>query len=122
METPSAPEKDMRYETEVLLVPPNSGLWKFLRVLVIFLPPLGVIAAMFTLWGGWFRPVDLILFTVLYLATGFGITVGFHRLFTHRSFKASPAATWTLGVLGSMAIEGPLDWWGATHRRHHRHS
>jgi stearoyl-CoA desaturase (delta-9 desaturase) len=122
METPSAPEKDMRYETEVLLVPPNSGLWKFLRVLVIFLPPLGVIAAMFTLWGGWFRPVDLILFTVLYLATGFGITVGFHRLFTHRSFKASPAATWTLGVLGSMAIEGPLDWWVATHRRHHRHS
>jgi len=100
----------------------TSGLWKFLRILVIFGPPLGMLAAMVVLWGGWFRAVDLVLFLVLYLATGFGITVGYHRLFTHRSFKASPVAVWTLGILGSMAIEGPLAWWVATHRRHHKHS
>jgi stearoyl-CoA desaturase (delta-9 desaturase) len=112
----TADDKDARW------VQAQGGLWKFLRILVIGLPPLGVIAAMVALWGGWFRPVDLALFVFLYLLTGFGITVGFHRLFTHRSFKASPLAAWTLGILGSMAIEGPLVWWVATHRRHHRHS
>lgn len=116
----SHPGKDLGYD--VYGVPPDGSLWKALRILVIFLPPLGVLVAMVALWGGWFRPVDFALFAVIYLATGFGITVGFHRLFTHRSFKTSPAVVWTLGILGSMAIEGPLGWWVATHRRHHRHS
>lgn len=104
------------------MVHAKGGLWKFLRLLAIGVPPIGVMVAMALLWGGWFRPVDLVLFVSLYFLTGFGITVGFHRLFTHGSFKASPLVLWTLGILGSMAIEGPLVWWVATHRRHHRHS
>lgn len=103
-------------------VDPKGRIWRLLHWLVVGLPPVGVLLAMFTLWGGWFRPVDLALFLSLYLLTGFGITVGFHRLFTHRSFKASPVVVWIFGILGSMAIEGPLVWWVATHRRHHRHS
>lgn len=116
--TPQKPHPDH----SVAGITPNGGPWKFLRILVIGLPPIGVIAAMIACWGGWFRPVDLVLFATLYLATGFGITVGFHRLFTHRSFQASPLVIWTFGILGSMAIEGPLGWWVATHRRHHQHS
>lgn len=92
------------------------------KILVIFLPPVGVVVSMVLMWGGLFRWTDLLLFVALYLATGFGITVGFHRYFTHRSFKANPFVACLLGILGSMAIEGPLDWWVATHRRHHRHS
>lgn len=116
MDSTTGDDQDLR------CVQPQGGLWKFLRILVIGLPPIGVLVAMVALWGGWFRPVDLAMFVSLYLLTGFGITVGFHRLFTHRSFKASPLTVWTLGILGSMAIEGTLVWWVATHRRHHRHS
>lgn len=100
----------------------NRLLWKLIRVVVIFLPPLGVIAAMILLWGGCFGPMYLALFGVMYLLTGFGITIGFHRLFTHGGFKTNPAMVWILGILGSMAIEGNVIWWVATHRRHHQHS
>jgi stearoyl-CoA desaturase (delta-9 desaturase) len=97
-------------------------LWRLIRIVVVFLPPVGVIAAMILLWGGCFGPLYLTLFGVMYLLTGFGITIGFHRLFTHAGFKTSPAVVWTLGILGSMAVEGNLIWWVATHRRHHRYS
>jgi stearoyl-CoA desaturase (delta-9 desaturase) len=65
---------------------------------------------------------DLIVFAVMYLVTGFGVTVGFHRLFTHRSFKTGPAVRGILGALGSMAIEGPVISWVADHRKHHTFS
>jgi stearoyl-CoA desaturase (delta-9 desaturase) len=63
-----------------------------------------------------------VIFAVLYLLTGFGVTVGLHRLFTHRSFKAKAPVRATLGVLGSMAIEGPIISWVADHRKHHAFS
>ena len=59
---------------------------------------------------------------VLYLITGFGITVGFHRLFTHRAFGPRRALKIALAVMGSMAVEGSLTSWVATHRRHHMFS
>jgi stearoyl-CoA desaturase (delta-9 desaturase) len=59
---------------------------------------------------------------MMYLATGLGITVGYHRLFSHRSFDAPRPVAAVLAVLGSMAVEGPLLKWVATHRRHHQHS
>jgi stearoyl-CoA desaturase (delta-9 desaturase) len=54
--------------------------------------------------------------------TGLGITVGFHRLFTHRSFKTGRVVRATLGILGSAAIEGPVISWVADHRKHHAFS
>src|SRR6185436_13589096 len=57
-----------------------------------------------------------------YLLTGLGITVGFHRLFTHKSFEAGPFLTAVLGILGSMAVEGSILHWVSIHRRHHQHS
>jgi len=58
----------------------------------------------------------------MYLATSLGVSVGFHRLFTHRSFETVRPVKLVLGILGSMAVQGPLLKWVATHRRHHQHS
>jgi len=73
-------------------------------------------------WQGLLRWSDVAVFAILYLLTGFGITVGFHRLFTHRSFKTGRAVRATLAVLGSVAIEGPVISWVADHRKHHAFS
>jgi stearoyl-CoA desaturase (Delta-9 desaturase) len=73
-------------------------------------------------WEGLLRPGDLVVFAILYVLTGLGVTVGFHRLFTHRSFKARPAIRAILAVLGSAAIEGPVISWVADHRKHHAFS
>jgi stearoyl-CoA desaturase (delta-9 desaturase) len=74
------------------------------------------------LWDGLLHRSDLIVFAIMYVLTGLGITVGFHRLFTHRSFKTSPALRAVLAVLGSAAIEGPVISWVADHRKHHAFS
>jgi stearoyl-CoA desaturase (Delta-9 desaturase) len=73
-------------------------------------------------WQGWLHFHDIVVFVIAYLATGFGVTVGFHRLFTHRSFKTKPAVKTTLAILGSTAIEGPIISWVADHRKHHAFS
>ena len=85
-------------------------------------PILAVGVAGWRAWEGLLHPGDLIVFAILYLLTGFGVTVGFHRLFTHRSFKAKPAVRTVLAVLGSAAIEGPVISWVADHRKHHAFS
>jgi stearoyl-CoA desaturase (delta-9 desaturase) len=58
----------------------------------------------------------------MYLLTGLGVTIGYHRLFTHKSFETGAIVTTILGVLGSMAVEGSILRWAAFHRRHHRFS
>jgi stearoyl-CoA desaturase (Delta-9 desaturase) len=62
---------------------------------------------------------DIAIAVAMYLFTGFGISVGFHRLLTHRSFKASRALKIVCAVAGSMALEGSAITWVAIHRRHH---
>jgi stearoyl-CoA desaturase (delta-9 desaturase) len=71
------------------------------------------------LWGGVVNLTDLMIALVFYVVTGLGITVGFHRLFSHRGFVPRRALKITLAVLGSMAVEGSVTSWVATHRRHH---
>jgi len=73
-------------------------------------------------WGDWFHWSDLLVFAIVYIPFGLGITVGFHRLFTHRSFKTGPAVRAIIGALGSAAIEGPVISWVADHRKHHAFS
>ena len=92
------------------------------RTLFFGLPPLALVVGGWMAWGGALYWHDLAVFAVTYVVTGLGITVGFHRLFTHRSFKTSRALRALFGVLGSMAVEGPLIDWVATHRKHHRYS
>jgi stearoyl-CoA desaturase (delta-9 desaturase) len=92
------------------------------RTLFFGVPPAALVVGGWLAWGGSPHWHDLVVFAITYVVTGLGITVGFHRLFTHRSFKTSRALRALLGVLGSMAVEGPLIDWVATHRKHHRYS
>jgi stearoyl-CoA desaturase (delta-9 desaturase) len=64
--------------------------------------------------------LDLALFVAMWFVTGLGISAGYHRLFTHRAYKAAPSARVALAIMGSMAGLGPLISWSAMHRRHHQ--
>jgi stearoyl-CoA desaturase (Delta-9 desaturase) len=99
-----------------------ESLDRFLTGLITVGPmvALGVVA--WQLWDGLLHGSDLIVFAVMYLLTGLGVTVGLHRLFTHRSFKTSPFFRFVFAVLGSAAIEGPVISWVADHRKHHAFS
>jgi len=107
-------------EGEALERPPLG--MRLVVMAAIILPFVGVIAATALLWGWGFNWLYLGLLVVGYALTGLGITVGFHRLFTHSSFETSAPVRFGLGVLGSMAVEGPVLVWVANHRKHHQHS
>jgi stearoyl-CoA desaturase (delta-9 desaturase) len=92
------------------------------RTIVFAMPPAALGVAGWLAWGGSLHWQDLLVLAITYTLTGLGITVGFHRLFTHRSFKTTRTMRALLAVLGSMAVEGRLDDWVATHRKHHRFS
>ena len=89
------------------------------NVLGVALPVLGFILAIVFLWDRLVGPVELTTMAVLYALTGLGITVGFHRLLTHKAFDTFPAVKATFAVLGSMAVQGPVINWVADHRKHH---
>jgi stearoyl-CoA desaturase (delta-9 desaturase) len=89
---------------------------------VTALPMLALAAAAWLSWEGLLRPSDLIVFGILYVLTGLGVTVGFHRHLTHRSFKTRRWVRALLAILGSAAIEGPVISWVADHRKHHAFS
>ena len=82
-------------------------------------PPIGILVAMGLLWGVAFSLLDLVLLLVLYALTGLGITVGWHRYFSHRGFETARPMQATLAVLGSLAMQGPLTQWVTDHRKHH---
>jgi stearoyl-CoA desaturase (delta-9 desaturase) len=91
--------------------------------LVVTIVPLGLLGvAMWQLWGGALRWADLVVLAVTYTLTGVGITVGFHRMLTHRSFKTSAPLRALFAALGSAAIEGPVIEWVSNHRKHHQYS
>jgi stearoyl-CoA desaturase (delta-9 desaturase) len=88
----------------------------------VIVPFLAFLAAVPVAWGWGLSWTDIVLFVIFYYLTGLGITVGYHRLFTHKSFRAVRPLRIALAVAGSMAIEGPLIRWVADHRRHHAFS
>src|SRR2546423_3595219 len=100
----------------------HAALDKTASILVTAVPPALLVLAIIFSWGGVLHWQDVVVFTVTYLSIGVGVTVGFHRLFTHRSFKAAPAVRATLAILGSAAAEGAVIEWVATHRQHHQFS
>jgi stearoyl-CoA desaturase (delta-9 desaturase) len=90
---------------------------------VVTVVPLALLGlAVFLAWGNSLHWQDLVVLAVSYLLTVVGITVGYHRLFTHRSFKTGRPLRALFAVLGSAAVEGPVIEWVATHRKHHRFS
>jgi stearoyl-CoA desaturase (delta-9 desaturase) len=78
--------------------------------------------AAWQVWNSALHWHDLVVFALVYIPTGLGITVGFHRLFTHRAFKTNAAVRGVFAALGSAAIEGPIISWVADHRKHHAFS
>jgi stearoyl-CoA desaturase (delta-9 desaturase) len=88
----------------------------------VFVPFLGLIAAIILLWNELVDWSDLIVMAVMYVITGFGVTLGFHRLFTHRSFQTFKPVEYALATLGSMSVQGPVTTWVADHRKHHAHT
>ncbi|WP_330181682.1 fatty acid desaturase [Nocardia sp. NBC_01503] len=86
------------------------------------LPIIGTVAALAFLLVRPLGALEVALLFVMWLVTGLGVTVGYHRLFTHRTFKAAPWVAVVLAVLGSMAGQGGVLSWVALHRRHHEYS
>ncbi len=95
---------------------------RVINLIAVLLPVAGLIVAIVLLWGVAFNWGLLAILGGMYVIAGLGITVGYHRLFTHRSFKAPRPVSIALAIMGSMAVEGPVLQWVATHRKHHQHS
>jgi stearoyl-CoA desaturase (delta-9 desaturase) len=64
--------------------------------------------------------LEVVLFVAMYLVNGLGITVGYHRLFTHLAFRATPLCRAVLGIAGATGMQGPILYWASIHRKHHR--
>jgi stearoyl-CoA desaturase (Delta-9 desaturase) len=88
----------------------------------VVLPFVATVAAAALFWNRLVNPADLAIAAAMYMLTAVGITVGFHRLLTHRSFQTSKPIEYLFAVLGSMAVQGPVISWVADHRKHHAHT
>ncbi len=88
-------------------------------IVLVLGPVAGLVVAAVLLWERAFTMTDLVLAVVFYFVTGLGIAIGFHRGLTHRSFTMRGPFKLFLTVAGSMAFEGAVNDWVATHRRHH---
>jgi len=92
------------------------------NLVAILLPFAGLVLGIALLWGWGLSWIHLVLLFGMYLITGLGVTIGFHRLFTHKSFETGPVLRAVFGVLGSMSVQGPVMAWVSHHRCHHQHS
>jgi stearoyl-CoA desaturase (Delta-9 desaturase) len=88
----------------------------------VVVPFLGLLAAIVLLWNRAVDATDLAILAVTYLLFGFGVTVGFHRLLTHRGFRTHKPTEYGFAILGSMALQGSVLDWVADHRKHHAHA
>lgn len=100
----------------------NETLDRTLTGLITGIPIAAFFVAVWQLWGGLLRWHDVVVFAIVYFFSATGITIGFHRMLTHRSFKSGPAVRGFFAICGSIAIEGPVISWVADHRKHHAFS
>ncbi|HXF01137.1 MAG TPA: fatty acid desaturase [Solirubrobacterales bacterium] len=109
-------------DNELIQPVANETADRIITGLVTAIPFLLLSVAAWQVWNEALAWRDLAIFGAVYVVTGLGVTVGFHRLLTHRSFKTSPALRGIFAALGSAAIEGPVISWVADHRKHHTFS
>lgn len=114
-DSPVAPSKP----SEVQL---QSNAMRVTIAIFVIVPLAAVAVAIPVAWGGWLTWTDVIIAFAFYALTGVGITIGYHRFFTHGSFKTNRFVKITLAVLGSMALQGSVSQWVADHRKHHMYS
>jgi stearoyl-CoA desaturase (delta-9 desaturase) len=121
--TTEAPTVTRRTPLPEIESEPSGPLERFLVAVFVAVPLLAVLAAVPLAWGlgllGWH---DVLIALVFYVISGMGISMGFHRYFTHSSFKANRGLKIALAVAGTLAIEGEVLVWVADHRRHHKYS
>jgi stearoyl-CoA desaturase (delta-9 desaturase) len=96
-----------------------TRIHKISNLIGVALPFIGLLAAIVLLWDRAIGPLELGLLVGLYVVTALGVTLGYHRMFTHRAFESSRIFRAIVAVLGSMAIEGSVITWVADHRKHH---
>jgi stearoyl-CoA desaturase (delta-9 desaturase) len=95
---------------------------KLVNLGAVVVPFAATLIAVALLWNSLVSATDLAIAAVMYLLTAIGITIGFHRLLTHRSFQTSKPLEYLFAILGSMAVQGPVIAWVADHRKHHAHT
>jgi stearoyl-CoA desaturase (delta-9 desaturase) len=99
-----------------------TKLERRVNMVAVLVPFLAVALAVPLLWGDWIGRADVIVFAIMYALSGFGVTVGFHRMLTHRAFATHPATRYVFAILGSLSVQGPVIDWVADHRKHHAHT
>src|SRR3954447_12535877 len=99
-----------------------TALKRRVNMTAVFLPFLVVAVAVPLLWGDLVGWSDVAVFVVMYVISGLGITVGFHRMLTHRAFQTHKATRYAFAIMGSYAVQGPVIDWVADHRKHHAHT
>jgi stearoyl-CoA desaturase (Delta-9 desaturase) len=122
--TPTSPDGSAESPTGAKpILDGERGLAAHLSVYVfVVVPMLTLVLAVPAAWGWGLGWTDVALALVFYLISGLGVTVGYHRYFTHGSFKAARPLRIALALAGSIAMQGPVITWVADHRRHHAFS
>jgi stearoyl-CoA desaturase (delta-9 desaturase) len=92
---------------------------KIVNLIGVPLPFIGLIAAIALLWNRAIGPLELALMLFFYVVTALGVTLGFHRMLTHRAFESSRVFRAIITAFGSMAVQGSVITWVADHRKHH---
>jgi stearoyl-CoA desaturase (Delta-9 desaturase) len=95
---------------------------KLVNLGAVVVPFAATVAAVVLFWRSLVTPADLAIMAGLYVITAMSVTVGFHRLLTHRSFQTPKWLEYAFAVVGSMAVQGPVNSWVADHRKHHAHT
>ncbi len=95
---------------------------KIFNSFAVVIPFAAIVAAIVLLWNQAVSARDLAILVFMYLPIGFGVTIGFHRLLTHRAFATSKPLQYLFAVLGSASVQGPVIPWVADHRKHHAHT
>ncbi|SFA73512.1 Delta-9 acyl-phospholipid desaturase [Amycolatopsis marina] len=121
-ETPTRPEPPAARKPKPMLAAPRPTSEHVLVTVFVLLPLLALVAAVPFAWGWGLSWVDVGLGALFFVVTGLGVTAGFHRHFTHGSFKAKRPLRIALAIAGNMAAQGPTTTWVADHRRHHAFS
>ncbi|MFP5020038.1 acyl-CoA desaturase [Pseudonocardia phyllosphaerae] len=119
---PPAPSRPERREKAPITEGQRPVGAVFLIGLFVTLPTLALIAAVPLAWGWGLGWLDIAIAAVFYVISGLGVTVGFHRYFTHGSFKANTPLRIALAIAGSLSLQGSVLDWVGNHRRHHAFS
>jgi stearoyl-CoA desaturase (Delta-9 desaturase) len=99
-----------------------SRAHRLINLAGVLLPFAGFVVAIVLLWDRWVDWSALAVLALMYVLTGLGVTLGFHRLLTHRAFATYKGVQYVFAALGSMSVQGPVMSWVADHRKHHAHT